>query len=54
MANIEELKQKCFDKVSFLLEKPLSSEDVKNVAGAIKALNEVVAVPEKKVIKKAD
>ena len=49
---IEDLRQKCLAKVSVLLERPLSSEDVKNVAEAIKVLNEVATMHEKKISKK--
>lgn len=52
MENIDVLKKKCLDKVSFLLEKPLSPADVKDVAEAIKVLNEVATMPEKKISKK--
>lgn len=51
---IEDLRQKCLAKVSVLLERPLSSEDVKNVAEAIKTLNETGINADKKVSKKAD
>lgn len=51
---MEDLRQKCLAKVSVLLEQPLSSADVKNIADAIRTLNETNINSDKKVSKKAD